>query len=160
MSVLTPTPVPEQTPDAAPAPATKSGFTLAQVVSALPGALRKLDPRQMWRNPVMFIVEIGAAYTTVLAIAEPFVGGAADSGGTAVPASFTWGIAVWLWLTVLFANLAESVAEGRGKAQADSLRQTRTSTNATQVLDYNADTNPGGGGRPGTLDLVGRSHPG
>ena len=146
MSVLTPTPVPEQTPDAAPAPATKSGFTLAQVVSALPGALRKLDPRQMWRNPVMFIVEIGAAYTTVLAIAEPFVGGAADSGGTAVPASFTWGIAVWLWLTVLFANLAESVAEGRGKAQAESLRKTRTSTMATRVTGYDDTRDPSAAG--------------
>jgi K+-transporting ATPase ATPase B chain len=102
----------------------------------LPGAFRKLDPRQMWRNPVMFIVEIGAALTTVLAIAEPFLGGPGSSGGTSVPLTFTWGIAVWLWLTVVFANLAESVAEGRGKAQADTLRQTRTSTIAHVVRDY------------------------
>jgi K+-transporting ATPase ATPase B chain len=136
MSVLTPTPVSEKEADATPQPSKKSAFTAAQLASALPGALRKLDPRQMWRNPVMFIVEIGAAYTTVLAIAEPFLGGAADSGGSTVPASFTWGIAVWLWLTVLFANLAESVAEGRGKAQAESLRRTRTSTTATRVTGY------------------------
>ncbi|MGH3703444.1 MAG: potassium-transporting ATPase subunit KdpB, partial [Agromyces sp.] len=111
-------------------------FGPAQIVQALPGAFRKLDPRQMWRNPVMFLVEVGAALTTVLAIAEPFAGGPGSSGGTAVPLSFTWAIAVWLWLTVLFANLAESVAEGRGKAQADTLRQTRTSTVARRVTAY------------------------
>ncbi|WP_235511418.1 potassium-transporting ATPase subunit KdpB [Agromyces sp. Root81] len=111
-------------------------FGPAQIVQALPGAFRKLDPRQMWRNPVMFLVEVGAALTTVLAIAEPFLGGPESSGGTAVPVSFTWAIAVWLWLTVLFANLAESVAEGRGKAQADTLRQTRTSTVARRVTAY------------------------
>jgi K+-transporting ATPase ATPase B chain len=145
MSVLTPTPVPETEADATPPSPKKSAFTAAQLVAALPGALRKLDPRQMWRNPVMFIVEIGAAYTTVLAIAEPFLGGAADSGGSTVPGSFTWGIAIWLWLTVLFANLAESVAEGRGKAQAESLRKTRTSTTATRVAAYDETADPSAG---------------
>ena len=101
-------------------------------VSALPGAFRKLDPRLMWRNPVMFLVEIGAVLTTDIAIAEP-VTGRALSGGSELAASFTPAIAVWLWITVLFANLAESVAEGRGKAQAASLRQTRTSTAAHLV---------------------------
>nr|WP_243648499.1 potassium-transporting ATPase subunit KdpB [Agromyces fucosus] len=115
-------------------------FGPAQIMQALPGAFRKLDPRQMWRNPVMFLVEVGAALTTVLAIAEPFVGGPGTSGGTAVPLTFTWAIAVWLWLTVLFANLAESVAEGRGKAQADTLRQTRTSTIARRVTAYDEVT--------------------
>jgi len=124
----------------------KKAISAGQLVAALPGAVQKLDPRLMWRNPVMFIVEIGAVLTTVLAVFEPFLGGPGQSGGSAVPGSFTIGIAVWLWLTVIFANLAESVAEGRGKAQADSLRQTRTSTSATQVLDYNADTNPGAEG--------------
>jgi K+-transporting ATPase ATPase B chain len=90
----------------------------------------------------MFIVEIGAVLTTVLAIAEPFLGGPADSGGSTVPPSFTWAIAIWLWLTVLFANLAESVAEGRGKAQADSLRQTRTDTTANRVKDYDPLRDP------------------
>ena len=70
-----------------------------------PDALRKLDPRTLWRNPVMFIVEIGAVWSTVLAIADE--------------TWFAWLIVVWLWLTVLFANLAEAVAEGRGKAQAE-----------------------------------------
>jgi K+-transporting ATPase ATPase B chain len=142
MSVLTPPRVADPTPDHTPAPTKKSAFTAAQLLAALPGALRKLDPRQMWRNPVMFIVEVGAAYTTLLAIAEPLLGGAAESGGSAVPASFTWAIAIWLWLTVLFANLAESVAEGRGKAQAESLRKTRTSTTATRVTEYNESYDP------------------
>ncbi len=121
----------------------QSAFTPRQLIAALPGALQKLDPRQMWRNPVMFIVEIGAAYTTVIAIAEPFIGGAAKSGGAPVPASFTWGIAIWLWLTVVFANLAEAVAEGRGKAQAESLRQTRTSTIANRVDSYDEGKDAG-----------------
>ncbi|MEC5149795.1 potassium-transporting ATPase subunit KdpB [Cryobacterium sp. GrIS_2_6] len=117
-----------------------SAINLAQLVSALPMAARKLDPRLMWRNPVMFIVEVGAALTTLLAIVEPFLGGPARSGGGDVPASFTVGIAFWLWLTVIFANLAEAVAEGRGKAQADSLRQTRTSTTANLVAGYDEAT--------------------
>jgi K+-transporting ATPase ATPase B chain len=83
----------------------------------------------------MFIVEVGAAFTTVLAIAQPFVGGS-DS------LAFTWAIAVWLWLTVLFANLAESVAEGRGKAQAATLRSTRTSTMAARVVGYDPAGDP------------------
>jgi len=123
-------------PTGSPSKRPAGAFGPAQVAQALPGAFRKLDPRQMWHNPVMFLVEVGAALTTVLAIAEPFLGGPESSGGTTVPLSFTWAIAVWLWLTVLFANLAESVAEGRGKAQADTLRQTRTSTVARRVTAY------------------------
>lgn len=126
-------------PTAAPS-APRRGIDGAALAAALPGALRKLDPRAQWRNPVMFIVWVGAALTTVLAVAEPFLGGPADSGGTAVPAPFTAIIAVWLWLTVLFANVAESVAEGRGKAQADTLRKTRTSTVAHRVTGYDAQT--------------------
>lgn len=104
-----------------------NAFSAGQLFAALPGAFAKLDPRLMWRNPVMFIVEIGAVLTTVAAIAEPL------SGTAAIAPSFTVGIAIWLWITVIFANLAESVAEGRGKAQAASLRQTRTSTIAHRV---------------------------
>ena len=104
-------------------PATRrSAFGPRQLVSGLPGALRKLDPRLMWRNPVMFIVEVGAALTTAAAVVEP--------------SAFTIAIAVWLWLTVVFANLAESVAEGRGKAQAEALRKTRSTTTARRVLGY------------------------
>ena len=111
----------------------RSAFSPAQLVRALPGALRKLDPRLMWRNPVMFIVEVGAVLTTAIAIAEPFLG-----RDDALAPSFTAGIAAWLWITVIFANLAESVAEGRGKAQAASLRRTRTSTLAHRVTRYDA----------------------
>ncbi len=101
-----------------------SAFGPRQLAAGLPGALRKLDPRLMWRNPVMFIVEVGAALTTVTAFVEPSV--------------FTAAIAVWLWLTVVFANLAEAVAEGRGKAQADTLRKTRSTTSARRVLRWDA----------------------
>ena len=131
--------VPEPVEGSAPAAAPRS-FGWSQLVQALPGALRKLNPAALVRNPVMLLVWVGAAFTTVLAIAEPFLGGPSDSGGTAVPAPFTWGIAIWLWLTVLFANVAESVAEGRGKAQAASLRKTRTSTMARRVVDYDGTT--------------------
>ncbi|KQR65879.1 potassium-transporting ATPase subunit KdpB [Frigoribacterium sp. Leaf172] len=117
-------------------------FGAAQLVAALPGALRKLDPREMWHNPVMFIVEVGAAYTTILAVAGLFTG-PETSGGSPVPGSFTAAIAVWLWLTVVFANLAESVAEGRGKAQAETLRATRTSTTARRVTAYDAVSDGG-----------------
>lgn len=127
----------------APAPArtgAQRAFSAGALLQALPGALRKLDPRALWRNPVMFLVWVGAALTTVIAIAEPFLGGAEASGGAAAPVGFTWGIAIWLWVTVLFANLAESVAEGRGKAQAATLRQTRSSTMARRVREYDAAT--------------------
>jgi len=126
-------------PQSGPAPSRKppaGAFGMAQLIAAFPGAIRKLDPRQMWRNPVMFVVEVGAVLTTLLAVADLFGSDAGSTGGVSVPGVFTWAITVWLWLTVVFANLAESVAEGRGKAQADSLRQTRTSTVAHQVVDY------------------------
>ncbi|GAA2895372.1 potassium-transporting ATPase subunit KdpB [Microbacterium esteraromaticum] len=110
--------------------------------AALPEALRKLHPREQWRNPVMFIVWVGALLTTVLAVAEPLIGGPAASGGTEVPWSFTGAITLCLWLTVLFANFAESVAEGRGKAQAETLRRTRQSTTAHRVDRYDADGDP------------------
>ncbi|KAA9149339.1 potassium-transporting ATPase subunit KdpB [Microbacterium lushaniae] len=129
-------------PSSRPTPPPQRGraFSAAQVVEALPGALRKLNPAAQWRNPVMFLVWVGAALTTLIAIAEPFLGGPASSGGAAVPWGFTWGIAVWLWLTVLFANVAEAVAEGRGKAQAATLRQTRTTTTAHRVSGYDGTT--------------------
>lgn len=87
-----------------------------------PDALRKLNPRTLWRNPVMFIVEIGAAWSTVLAMAAP--------------SWFAWLAVIWLWLTVLFANLAEAVAEGRGKAQAETLRRAKTQTVARRLKDW------------------------
>ncbi|WP_330186086.1 potassium-transporting ATPase subunit KdpB [Dactylosporangium sp. AC04546] len=92
----------------------------AQLWKSLPDALRKLNPATLWRNPVMFIVEVGSVFTTVLAVLHPSV--------------FAWAITVWLWLTVLFANLAEAVAEGRGKAQADTLRKTKQDTMARRLV--------------------------
>ena len=118
-----------------------SAFSMRQLVGALPEAFRKLDPRLMWRNPVMFVVEIGAALTTAFAIAERF--DAPGSSNGALAPTFTGGIAAWLWATVLFATLAESVAESRGKAQAQSLRRTRTSTPAHRVSGYVATSDPG-----------------
>jgi K+-transporting ATPase ATPase B chain len=148
----TDTPRTDASPDPDPATGSATGaetapkrggaFGAAQLVAALPGALRKLDPREMWHNPVMFIVEVGAAYTTILAVAGLFTG-PETSGGSPVPGSFTAAIAVWLWLTVVFANLAESVAEGRGKAQAETLRATRTSTTARRVTAYDAVSDGG-----------------
>ncbi|MEV1056068.1 potassium-transporting ATPase subunit KdpB [Micromonospora chalcea] len=93
-----------------------------QLIASLPDALRKLDPRTLWRNPVMLIVEIGALFTTVLAVTDPSV--------------FAVAITVWLWLTVIFANLAEAVAEGRGKAQADTLRRAKQDTVATRLVGW------------------------
>ena len=117
----------------APTPeAPRRAFSAAQIVAALPGAAKKLNPAAQWRNPVMFLVWVGAALTTLIAITEPFLGG----GDASLPFGFTWGIAVWLWLTVFFANIAESVAEGRGKAQAATLRKTRTTTSARRVVGY------------------------
>ena len=87
-------------------------------------ALRKLDPRTMARNPVMFIVEVGSVLTTILFVRD--FGSTATTRRTCSPASSR----VWLWFTVLFANFAEAMAEGRGKAQADALRKTRADTTA------------------------------
>ncbi|WP_081319300.1 potassium-transporting ATPase subunit KdpB [Microbacterium testaceum] len=120
----------------------RRAFSAAQIVAALPGAARKLNPAAQWRNPVMFLVWVGAALTTLIAIAEPFLGGADGS----LPFGFTWAIAIWLWLTVFFANIAESVAEGRGKAQAATLRKTRTTTSARRVVSYDGKTDPAASG--------------
>jgi potassium-transporting ATPase ATP-binding subunit len=92
------------------------------VIPAIGSAFAKLDPRLMVKNPVMFVVEVVAALTTVIFLRELVMGG--ESLG------FTFQIILWLWFTVLFANFAEAVAEGRGKAQAESLRKTRTESQA------------------------------
>ena len=94
----------------------------AILTPALGAAFVKLDPRAMIRNPVMFVVEVVAALTTVLFLRDLATGGPG--------LGFSFQIILWLWFTLLFANFAEAVAEGRGKAQADSLRRTRTETQA------------------------------
>ena len=97
------------------------------VLTAIGSALAKLHPRAMMKNPVMFVVEIVAVLTTVIFIRD-WINGADHLG-------FTFQIILWLWFTVLFANFAEAVAEGRGKAQATSLRQTREETKAKLIVD-------------------------
>jgi K+-transporting ATPase ATPase B chain len=89
-------------------------------------SVRKLDPRHQIRNPVMFVVEIGAAITTIGWLIQLF--GGSPLGGGDEPAWFSFTIGLWLWLTVVLANFAEALAEGRGKAQADALRAMRTET--------------------------------
>ncbi|AHI00704.1 potassium-transporting ATPase subunit KdpB [Kutzneria viridogrisea] len=96
-------------------------FNPRQLLSSLPEALRKLNPRHQMRNPVMFVVWVGSALSTVFAVSQPTV--------------FTIVATVWLWFTVLFANLAEAVAEGRGKAQAESLRRTKKESIARRLRE-------------------------
>ncbi|MDO3334125.1 potassium-transporting ATPase subunit KdpB [Mycobacteroides abscessus] len=120
-------------------------FDPAQLIKALPLAVRKLDPRHMARNPVMFVVTVGSVATTVLAVLHPSI--------------FAWAITAWLWFTVVFANLAEAVAEGRGKAQAASLREVKRDTVARRLVgDGNGNENeeevPGSALRPGDRVLV------
>ena len=113
-------------------------FDPRQLLTSLPDAFRKLDPRVMAKSPVMFVVEIGSVLTTVLAAIDP-------------EDWFGWAITAWLWLTVLFANLAEAVAEGRGKAQADTLRKAKTDTEARRLADGGEERVPGTALRVGDL---------
>lgn len=99
---------------------TAGSVSVTALASAAFLGLKKFDPRTAWHNPVMFLVEIGAVFTLILAIIDP--------------SRFTWAISIWLFLTVIFANTAEALAEGRGKAQADSLRATRVTANACRLL--------------------------
>ncbi|MDB4997968.1 MAG: Potassium-transporting ATPase chain [Myxococcaceae bacterium] len=101
-------------------------FDSAIVRRAAVDSFSKLDPRHQFRNPVMFVVEVGSVFTTVL-----FVQALAGTGEA--PAWFIGAVAAWLWFTVLFANFAEAMAEGRGKAQADTLRAARQDTPAKQI---------------------------
>ncbi|MBZ5740151.1 potassium-transporting ATPase subunit KdpB [Nocardioides mangrovi] len=108
---------------------------------ALPGAVRKLDPRELLATPVMLVVEVGAVATTVLSALDPSVMG--------------WSVTVWLWLTVLFGTLAESVAEGRGKAQAASLRALQQETTARRLrADGSEEAVPSTALRTGDLVVV------
>ncbi|MEV5256999.1 potassium-transporting ATPase subunit KdpB [Streptomyces anulatus] len=101
-------------------------FDPQQLLKSFPDALRKLDPRVMVKSPVMFVVLVGSVVTTVLALTDP-------------TDWFGWAITAWLWLTTVFANLAEAVAEGRGKAQADTLRKAKTGTVARRVIGPNEE---------------------
>jgi potassium-transporting ATPase ATP-binding subunit len=108
-------------------------FDGAIVRRAIRDAFGKLDPRRMIRNPVMFVVEIGSLFTTIL-----FIHALATGAGDASP-GFIAAISVWLWFTVLFANFAEAMAEGRGKAQADALRKARKDVPAFVLSDARRD---------------------
>jgi K+-transporting ATPase ATPase B chain len=112
--------------------ASRSILEPAILRAAIGPSFAKLDPRVQIRNPVMFVVEIGAAITAVAWLIQAFGGG--PLGGGNEPWWFTFTVSVWLWLTVVFANFAEAVAEGRGKAQAAALRALRTDTTA-RLLD-------------------------
>src|SRR5512145_486137 len=100
-------------------------------------SLRKLDPRQMARNPVMFVVEVGSVLATLLWVRDLLT-----PSGDAMPSWFTGQIALWLWFTVLFANFAEALAEGRGKAQAAALRGLRQETLARKLVDGHEQSVP------------------
>ncbi|WP_406058339.1 potassium-transporting ATPase subunit KdpB [Streptomyces sp. NBC_01077] len=134
MSTITPTRPPQSgAPSGRPAEAGRVGsglFDPKQLVTSFPDAIRKLDPRVMVKSPVMFVVLIGSVVTTALAVKNP--------GDW-----FGWAITAWLWLTTIFANLAEAVAEGRGKAQADTLRKAKTDTVARRIIGKSEERVPG-----------------
>ena len=141
MSTVTPARAPHQDSPAGSAPEGRVGaglFDPRMLIASFPDAIRKLDPRVMVKSPVMFVVLIGSVLTTVLAVLDP-----ADW--------FGWAITVWLWLTTIFANLAEAVAEGRGKAQADTLRKAKTDTVARRIIGRNEERVPGAELRIGDL---------
>ena len=112
---------PEATPTVAHGVAEARGLFDREILGrALIDAFKKLDPRVQVRNPVMFVVLVGTVITFIEAIAHPSL--------------FAWSITAWLFLTVIFANFAEAMAEGRGKAQADTLRRMRAETEARRLL--------------------------
>lgn len=134
MSTITPTRAPHGDLPTGHAPETaRIGggiFDPKQLLKSFPDAVRKLHPRVMVKSPVMFVVLIGSVLTTALAMSDP--------GNV-----FGWAITVWLWLTTIFANLAEAVAEGRGKAQADTLRKAKTDTVARRLNGSAEEQVPG-----------------
>ena len=127
----------------------KSLWDAKIVRRALLDSVIKLSPRTMMRNPVMFVVEVGSAITTVLLLKGAFTHQPGFGFG------FDLQITLWLWFTVLFANFAEAMAEGRGKAQADTLRRAKSETIANRILaNGNTETVPGSKLRVGDLVLV------
>ncbi len=147
-----------QSPQSPPVPSTRqrsqSLFDPMILRGAIGPSFAKLDPRVQVRNPVMFVVEIGAAITTVAWLIQAF--GGAPLGGGDEPWWFTFTVTFWLWLTVLFANFAEALAEGRGKAQAAALRAMRTDTLA-RLRD--GSQKPAGELSPGDVVVVAAGEP-
>src|SRR5471032_3344973 len=133
--VKTPNKAPEKTPEPSGSgghsrSAARSMFDPAIVMPAIADSFRKLCPRTQLRNPVMFCVYIGSILTTVLWLA-------ALSGQAEAPAGFILAVSLWLWFTVLFANFAEELAEGRSKAQAASLRSAKRDVMAKKLESAN-----------------------
>jgi K+-transporting ATPase ATPase B chain len=128
-------------------PQARSLFDRAIVLRAVGDSFVKLDPRWQLRNPVMFIVEVGALITTLFFFRDLFARGGTDAG-------FDLAISLWLWFTVVFANFAEAVAEGRGKAQADYLRRTKSDTQARKIVGGSAVMVSAGELRAGDLVRV------
>ncbi|MEO5968345.1 MAG: potassium-transporting ATPase subunit KdpB, partial [Bdellovibrionia bacterium] len=110
---------------------TASAFHLKILMQAIANAFLKLDPRVLFRNPVMMVVELGSVLTTIAWLNDVYTRNYRE-------ASFSGSISIWLWFTILFANFAEAIAEGRGKAQADTLRKARKSTLAYKRLPSGA----------------------
>src|SRR6266403_833431 len=119
-------PPPESRPPKVRKRSTRSLFDRGIVRRAVGDSFRKLNPRVQARNPVMFVVLVGSVLTTFLFLRDLPSASASNS-------VFTGLVAAWLWFTVLFANFAEAMAEGRGKAQADTLRKTRAETQAHRL---------------------------
>jgi K+-transporting ATPase ATPase B chain len=124
-------------------------FDRSIVQRAAVDSLRKLSPRQVAKNPVMFVVEIGSVLTTAI-LARDLV----HRGAAGAPVWFTALVTVWLWFTVVFANFAEAVAEGRGKAQADTLRKMRKETMARRLVDGREEAVPSSSLRKGDTVVV------
>src|SRR5271167_3962742 len=129
-------------------------FDRSLIVPAIWDSFRKLNPRTLVKNPVMFCVEIVSVLTTIFFLRDLITGASTVVGTSPL---FSGQITVWLWFTVLFANFAEAVAEGRGKAQADALRRTRTETKAKRLQAANSrnfDLVDATALKPGELVLV------
>jgi len=148
MPVLTSAPAPPEAASIIPKKGSRARplFDPPIVKRAIRDSFAKLNPRTMMKNPVMFVVEVGAVVTTLLAVRDVAAGAAI--------AGFTVQITLWLWFTVLFANFAEAMAEGRGKAQADTLRKTKTETTARRISGTCPETVAATQLRSGDLVLV------
>jgi len=143
---IAPAPAPEQQAATTPTVKARPLFDPPIVRRAIVDSFIKLDPRTLWRNPVMFVVEIVSVMVTIRLVSDILSSG---------PIAFDASIAFWLWFTVVFANFAEAMAEGRGKAQADSLRRTRADLVARRLLtDGREETVPASDLRAGDIVMV------
>ena len=124
------------------APRSHGVAQLWALAGILRDALRRMDPRMLWSNPVLLLTWCGGAVATLVAIVESFTGAPDTSGGTHLPGGFTWSIAIWVWLTLYTANLAEALAEGRGRSHTAALRSIQATVTAHRVVDYEPKKDP------------------